>query len=847
MDGTSTALTGLFAGRYLIERELGHGATAVVYLARDQVRGHAVAIKVLRAELAESLGAERFLKEIQLNQQLHHPHILPLLDSGRADGHLYFVLPHMEGGTLRHRLEREKQLAVPEAIRITRSIAGALTHAHAKDLIHRDVKPENILFTSGQACLGDFGIARALQRAMDESTTSSSIVRGTPPYMSPEQAAGGVTLDGRSDIYSLACVVYEMLAGMQPFVGPTPESVIAQRLMHPPRPLRVYRPTIPAQVEAVIDRALAVSQADRYQTANDFADALEAAWRTSEHVPALPPPKTSWRRRAALAALVTALAAFVAATLVNRRNASTAGIPGGDTRRIAVLYFDDLSPETVPEYVVDGITEDLIDHLGSVRVLHVISPNGVRRFKGSALPLDSVRSALNVGTVVSGSVTRSGNSLRVNVRMIDAASGRQLYSQQLDQQWIELFALKDKLADQVAFWLRQRLGEEIAIRERRAAAKSTAAWETAQRGSEALRNALAAGTLRNDPEAPRLLLGADSIYGRAEQLDPAWAHPTVVRARIAIAVSLASPVAPPESDAADYERADPLQRRRLWLDRAVALANDALRREPRSADALVVRAQAFQLLMTLGAAGRDTLATMSERDLKAAVEIRPDLASAWATMSELALFDGRYSDAAVAAERAYETDAFFRSSNVMSTAFVASLRAERFDAARRWCRLGLDRSPGDPRFTECELTLLGTTGATGGDARAAWRLLDRIEREDTLGMLGRTWGYRRLMVAAILARGGNADSARRVLARVQATPEEQRGLTSIFEAYVLVLLKDPDAAIARLSERLRTAPEYRTQVATLPYFRPLHDDPRFASLVRPVALDVRGERAPERR
>ena len=848
MDGTSTVLTGLFAGRYLIERELGHGATAVVYLARDTTRGHAVAIKVLRPELAESVGADRFLKEIQLNQQLHHPHILPLLDSGKTEGHLYFVLPHMEGGTLRHRLERERQLAVPEAISITRSIAGALTHAQSKGLIHRDVKPENILFTSGQACLGDFGIARALQRAMDESTTSSSIVRGTPPYMSPEQAAGGVTMDGRSDMYSLACVVYEMLAGMQPFVGPTPESVIAQRLMHPPRPLRVYRPTVPSQVEAVIERAMAVSQADRYQTATEFADALESAWRTSDHVPALPPAKVSWKGRSAVAVLVTALAAFVAATIVtNRRDATPPGIPGGDTRRIAVLYFDDLSPETVPEYVVDGITEDLIDHLGGVRALHVISPNGVRRFKRSALPLDSVRAALNVGTVVSGSVTRSGNSVRVNVRMIDAASGRQLYSRQLEQQWMELFALKDKLADQVAFWLRQRLGEEIAVRERRAAAKSTVAWETAQRGSEALRNAIAAGTLRNDPEAPRLLLGADSLYARAEQLDPAWAHPTVVRARIAITVSLESPVAPPESKVGDYARADPLQRRRIWLERSVALANDALRREPRSADALVVRGQAFQLLMTLGAAGRDTLAAMSERDLKAAVEIRPDLASAWATMAELALFDGRYTDAAVAAERAYETDAFFRSSNVMSTAFVASLRAERFDEARKWCRLGLDRSPGDPRFTECELTLLGATGATGRDAGTAWRLLTRIEREDTLQMLGRTWGYRRLMVAAILARGGNADSARRVLVRVQNTPEEQRGLTSLFEAYVLVLLNDRDAAIARLSDRLRTAPEYRTQVATLPYFRPLHGDPRFEALVRPVALDVQNERAPVRR
>ena len=846
MDGTSTVLTGVFAGRYLIERELGHGATAIVYLARDQLRGHAVAIKVLRPELAESVGADRFLKEIQLNQRLHHPHILPLLDSGRHEGRLYFVLPHMEGGTLRHRLERERQLSVPDAIAITQSIAGALTHAHGTGLIHRDVKPENILFTSGQACLGDFGIARALQRAMDESTTSSSIVRGTPPYMSPEQAAGGVTLDGRSDIYSLACVVYEMLAGMQPFVGPTPESVIAQRLTHRPRPLHVYRPTIPSQVEAVIDRALALTPADRYQTATEFAAALEGAWRTSDHTPAPPLPPTSWRRRVGLGVLVLAAATFAGLTLMTWREAPT-GIPVGDARRIAVLYFDDLSPQTIPEYVVDGITEDLIDHLGGVRELHVISPNGVRRFKGSRLPLDSVRAALNVGTVVSGSVARSGNTVRVNVRMIDALSGRQLHSRQLEQQWMELFALKDKLADQVAFWLRQSLGTEIAIRERRASAKSHAAWETSQRAGEALRNALAAGTLRNDPEAPRLLFAADSMYASAERLDPSWTHPTIVRARIANTLSLSSNVPPPRSDADAYARADPLERRRLWLLRSIELADDALRREPRSADALVARGQAYQLLMTLGASGGDTLRAMSERDVKAAVEIRPELASAWATIAELALFDGRYADAAVAAERAYEADAFFRATHVMSTAFVASLRAERFDEARKWCQMGLARSPGDPRFSECELTLLGSTGRTEADVRGGWQLVQGIERADTLQMLQQTWGYRRLMVAAILARSGAADSARSVLASVQSTPPERRGHTSLFEAYVLLLLGDRDGAITRLGERLHTAPAYRRQVATLPYFKSLRGDPRFEALVHPVTLDVRGKEVPDRR
>jgi hypothetical protein len=395
----------------------------------------------------------------------------------------------------------------------------------------------------------------------------------------------------------------------------------------------------------------------------------------------------------------------------------------------------------------------------------------------------------------------------------------------------------------VAFWLRQRLGEEIAVRERRASTKSHAAWEMAQRATEATRKATTAGMLRNDPELPRLLLGADSLYARAEQLDPSWLHPTIARGRMAITLSLsAPPFSPPSPDSTEYVRMDPVQQRRIWLERSIALANDALRRDARSAEALALRGEARHLLMAIGAEGSDTLGPIIERDLGAAVEIRPDLASAWATLAELALFQGRFTDAAVAAERAYETDAFFRSTPVMSTAFVSSLRAERFDDARTWCRMGLERNPGDPRFTECELTLLGTVGRSPRDAAAGWQLIDRIEREDSVGMLQPTWGYRRLLVAAILARSGARDSARRVLAGVQATPQAKRGFTGLFEAYVLLLLNDREGGLARLAELLRSAPEYRTQIATLPYFRSLHGDRRFEALVRPTTLNISPEK-----
>jgi eukaryotic-like serine/threonine-protein kinase len=838
MNGTSTVRSGVFAGRYLIERELGRGGTAIVYLARDQQRGHPVAIKILRPEFAESIGAERFLKEIRLTQQLHHPQIVPVLDSGKHEGQLFFVLPHMEGGTLRDRLQRDKQLPLEEAVAITRSIANALGHAHEKGLIHRDVKPENILFTSTQACLSDFGIARALERSMDESTTSTSIVRGTPPYMSPEQASGETSLDGRSDIYSLGCVVYEMLAGMQPFVGPTPQSVIAQRLIHPPRPLRTYRPGLSKAVETVLERALAITRADRYQKATDFADALDLAARTPDDPSRVASARRLRRVRygavgAGAAVAVAGIVAAIMAWIAPRR--VEAGIPEGDPRRIAVLYFDDRSPETVPPHVVDGISEDLIDQLGSVSALHVISPNGVRPFRESAAPVDSVGRALKVGTIVSGTVARSGNTIRINVRLIEAATGQQLYNKQLEQEWTELFALQDKLAAQVAFYLRERLGQEIELRRTRAATKSYAAWEAVQLAGNLVRRASEAER-RRDPQARLFLLQADSLYARAELLDPAWIHPTIRRSRAALAMASWAPMPPVLADSLVYRRMTPLERRALWIGRAIQLTDDVLRRERTSPDALALRGEARYALLVTGTPVDDTLAAAAERDVRAALDLRPDVAGAWNTLGNLALREGRFAEAAAAMQRAYESDAFFESRRVVSLAFFASLHSEQFEDARRWCALGLSRYAGDPRFTECELTLQGWTGRTRKDVSAAWRLLGEIEQRDTVRMLTPTQGYRRLMVAAVLARAQMLDSARSLLRQMDAerATDSTRRTPPLVEGYVRLLVGDRAGAITRLGDHLRTAPETRHQLARHPWFRSLHGDPRFEALVQPA-------------
>src|SRR2546427_2191847 len=232
------------ADRYALERELGRGGMAVVFLARDPRHDRAVAIKVLRHEIAAALGAERFLREIQIAAKLHHPHILPLYDSGAAGDLLYYVMPYVEGESLRQRLDRETQLPLDDALAITRQVAGALAYAHSHDVVHRDIKPENILLESGEAVVADFGIARAITAASGDKLTQTGFAIGTPLYMSPEQAAGGGAIDGRSDVYSLGCVLYEMLAGYPPFFGGTAQAIIARHALDPVPPLRTARRTV---------------------------------------------------------------------------------------------------------------------------------------------------------------------------------------------------------------------------------------------------------------------------------------------------------------------------------------------------------------------------------------------------------------------------------------------------------------------------------------------------------------------------------------------------------------------------------------------------------------------------
>jgi serine/threonine-protein kinase len=316
-------LKAALAERYRVQRELGRGGMATVYLAHDLKHDRSVALKVLKPELAAVLGPERFLREIRLTARLDHPHILSLLDSGEAEGLLYYVMPYVQGESLRDRLKRERQLPLEDALQITREVADALSYAHSHGIVHRDIKPENILLAGEHARVADFGIARAVTAAGGETLTETGVALGTPVYMSPEQAAGDRALDGRSDIYSLGCVTYEMLAGQPPYTGATAAAILARKSLEAAPSLRVVREAVPPAVEAAIAKALARVPADRFGTASQFAEAIDHAGGAVEPVP----PARPWILRRPLHLAVAAanvMAVLIAVGVMQFRSRRTA-------------------------------------------------------------------------------------------------------------------------------------------------------------------------------------------------------------------------------------------------------------------------------------------------------------------------------------------------------------------------------------------------------------------------------------------------------------------------------------------------------------------------------------------
>ena len=445
MPASIDDLKAALAGRYDIERELGRGGMATVYLARDVQHDRPVALKVLHSELAAALGVERFQREIKLAARLQHPHILSVYDSGTAADRLWFTMPFVEGESLRDRLTRERQLPVEDAVRLTSEVALALDYAHRHQILHRDIKPENILLTDGQALLADFGIARALGGS-EENLTGTGVAIGTPGYMSPEQATGERSLDARSDIYALGSVLYEMLAGEPPFSGPTAQAVIMRIVTEAPRPLAATRSAVTPDLAEVVNRAMAKAPADRYTTAADFAQALGRAGGTmSGTTTAVAVPR---RRVWGLVAVVILVAAGLG-TWALRRSSSH----GSGPRRIAVLPFEN---EGGPDdaYFAAGITDELRSKLSAVPGLEVTARASSSQYARTTKSVKEIGKDLDVEYILTGTVRWSKpaggkSTVRVTPELVHVSSGANKFSQPYQAELSDVFKVQSDIAGEV--------------------------------------------------------------------------------------------------------------------------------------------------------------------------------------------------------------------------------------------------------------------------------------------------------------------------------------------------------------------------------------------------------------
>ena len=767
-----------------VERELGQGGMAVVFLAEDLKHHRLVALKVLKPELSAALGSDRFLREIEIAAVLQHPHILPLYDSGQATGLIWYVMPYVEGESLRERLRREGQLPLDAALRIAHEMGSALQYANDHGVVHRDVKPENVMLSAGQAVVTDFGIARAIQAAGTESLTQSGIVVGTPQYMSPEQACGG-TVDGRSDQYSLACTLYEMLVAEPPFTGPSVQAVIARHSIEPVPSLRVVRQTVPPEVEAAIVRAMAKAPADRFPSIQKFLDALAPSPTTSARTmpAAVAARMTPWRRaasrRRARARAMRAAAVLVGALLLAGagwwflvgRGTSSGAPNGSPVTSIAVLPFRELETSPDSSYLGDGMTEGLIADLSQIGSLKIISRSS------GALPLAGRASELGVHALVEGSIGRTGDSVRIGVRMVRAADSTPL----LDRSWAgrlgELPDLQREITVAITGAIGAKLGNERSRLEARRGEVDQRAYDAYLRG----RFELERGELEQ----------AKASFEQAGQLAPQWPPPLVGLANYYTTLPFATDVAP----------AEVLPRARAAL--AEALERDEALAEAHAANAYI---RAYYDWDWRGA----------EREFRRAIELRPSYADAYFSYSRFLASRRRLDEAIAQLGRAIELDP-------LSLPVQANLALLYYFAGR---------------YDEAETRLRAVLRNDSTDVTAVWGLALVAEQEgrprDAIALLqpiSAASNNRKASLGHAYAIAGRTADARKVLADLQAASARSY-VPAYWFALVYTGLGRRDEALRALE---RAYEERSTVLAYLlidPRLAPLRQEPRYLALAR---------------
>jgi len=788
-------LRAALAGRYEIEREIGQGAFATVYLAKDSRHDRKLALKVLNADPSSETGELRFIREIRMLARLQHPNILPLHDSGHVEAFLYYLMPYVSGETLRVKMGRERHLPIDTATRISCEAADALAYAHGQGIIHRDIKPENILLSGGHAIVADFGIARAIDVAGVQQLTRTGMGGpGTPAYMSPEQLMGDRQLDGRSDIYSLGCVLYEMLTGKPPFAGK--EGFVKRFTEAAPRPSGV-RKEVPPWLDEVVAKTLARDPDDRFGRADELVRALSDHTSIEPHPPArskagITAPaktasekttsgrKTSGRRKTDSQASVEPVAYRFTPTAANR-------VREAEQPSIAVLPFANMSENPDNEYFSDGITEEILNALSRIPALKVTARTSTFALKGKSLNITEIGQLLNVNTVLEGSVRRMGQRVRISAQLINARDGYHIWSERYDREIEDVFAIQDEIARTIVDRLKVKL---------------TAAQD------EAL------GTRHTENiEAYELYLRGRhcwyrwNIKGMLEKAIGHYEHALVKDPDYALAYSGLA-------DAYSVPGLWGFQPPSTALPKALAAATRAVDLAPASAESRT--SLGFVQLLNLNW-------DAAESSLLHAIDLNPRHALAHSFHAWLLSIVDRQREAAEAARLGQELDPLSPATN--GIAALVSYHGRQYDQAIMECERALERD----RTSFLALLAMTLSYAAKGMYKEA---INHAERGVTLSP---EVNLLRALLAVVYAMAGDLPASEKVLADLlDRSHREYVGPTMI--SWIYANMDQPDAAFEWLGKASSSRDCTLGFGIRVPVYDRISSDPRFQKLLTGLGL-----------
>ncbi|HEY7567372.1 MAG TPA: protein kinase [Gemmatimonadaceae bacterium] len=785
-----SSLAGQAFGAYRIEREIGHGGMATVYVAEDRRHGRRVALKVLNQKISSELGPDRFLREIQTAARLTHPHIVPLHDSGESENQLYYVMPLVAGESLRTRLARDGEFQVADALRLAGEIAEALDYAHRQGVVHRDVKPENILLAEGHCFVVDFGIAHAIEEAGGDRLTATGLILGTPAYMSPEQAGGERDIDARSDVFSLGAVLFEMLTGESPFRAPTAAATLARVMTASVRPVREHRSDVPADVDEVLDKALAKDRNGRFQSAGEMATRLHqlASQVSAERVGPAGLTKSFGRRYGLAAALGVAVIALGAAALWWRgsRAGAEATSPAA-AQSVAVMTFSDETADSANAYFATGIAEELLNALADVPGLRVASRTASFSVDPAVRNPRDIGRLLGVTAILEGSVRRAHDSVRVNARLVNAADGSVIWSGATDGPATDVFAVQERIARTIVERMRVRLLDS-----------QTQLVRRRTRDPRAYDLVLQARQLRRH-NVREELLAATRLLDQALARDSTYAEAHAVMADVyeSLAVFGDQVALPGGMSMTDGEM---LRRARVAAQRAVDL-------DPQSG------AAHFALGLLLFRYDWNWLA--AEREFLRGLELQPASSNGHARFSRFLRSMGRFVEARARRDSARKYDGVTEEAAGLAMGRISYFEK---DYARSIRETLADSTSTSRTYSDW----LAQTYIGAGDLVKAESLLKRTPENRSI----------RATLAFVYAKTGRAREARALLAKNEGTSVAQ----PLMHAGVYAVLGDTAAALAELDRAILTRDPLVVDFKVSPVLDPLRSHPRFIAIMKQLAF-----------